>query len=131
MDTTGTYTYNLNEAILHLDLTGKANVTLTLDHYNPNTSADEYEGIPSLSYTDHYKADGISLSVDGIHWVRITNLDATFIAQSFALDSIIAQAKIDASSTDLSDVRIKFQQYDDNSYPTDGREFDNIVITAS
>jgi len=44
----------------------------------------------------------------------------------------LQQAKTAAGSTNLSDVRIKFQQYDNypGSYPgsTDGREFDNIQI---
>jgi len=118
---------SLNEAILHLDLTGASNVTLTLDHYNLGDEADA----PPLSFTGHYKGDGIALSVDGINWVRITNLDASFTNQSYALDAIIAQAQIDAGITDLSDVRIKFQQYDNYPAPTDGREFDNIQVTAS
>jgi hypothetical protein len=118
---------SLNEAILHLDLTGMNNVTLTLDHYN---LSDESHA-PPLNFTGHYKGDGIALSVDGINWVRITNLDASFTNQSYALDSIIAEAKAVAGITDVSDVRIKFQQYDDYPSPTDGREFDNISVTSS
>ncbi len=117
---------SLNEAILHLNLTDKTNVTLTLDHYNLN---DEYHAMPA-TFLGHSNADGIALSIDGVHWVRITSLDAAFTGQSFSLDSIIAQAKIAASSTNLSDVRIKFQQYDDYPANTDGREFDNIRVTA-
>jgi hypothetical protein len=45
----------------------------------------------------------------------------------------LEQAKVAAGSSDLSDVRIKFQQYDNLSATgtdwTDGREFDNIKIT--
>jgi hypothetical protein len=33
-------TYSLNEAILHLDLTGETNITLMLDHYNNIYGAD-------------------------------------------------------------------------------------------
>ncbi len=117
--------YSLNEAILHLDLTGKTNVTLTLDH---TSIADEDTAIPA-GFSGHYKGDGISLSVDGINWIRITNLTTSFTGQSFSLDSIIASAKIAAGSEDLSDVQIKFQQYD-NSNGNDGREFDNIQITS-
>jgi hypothetical protein len=119
--------YSLNEAILHLNLTGKGNVKLTLDHTNLGDESDP----PPTSFTGHYKGDGISVSVDGINWVRIINLDASFTGQTFNLDSFIQAAQTAAGSTDLSDVRIKFQQYDDYSAPTDGREFDNITVTAS
>ncbi len=63
--------YSLNEAILHVDLTGKTNVTLTLDH---TSVADENDALPS-SFTGHYKGDGIALSVDGINWITVTRLD--------------------------------------------------------
>ena len=119
--------YSLNEAILHLNLTGKSNVKLTLDHTNLGDESDP----PPTSFIGHYKGDGISVSVDGVNWVRVINLDASFTGQTFNLDSYIEAAQIDAGSTNLSDVRIKFQQYDDYSAPTDGREFDNITVTAS
>ena len=111
-------TYSLNEAILHLDLTGQANVTLILDHTN---IGDEYHSIPN-SFTDHYKGDGIALSVDGVNWVKITILDSSFTAKSFSLDAIIELAKTAAGSTDVSNVRIKFQQYDNYPAYSDGRE---------
>ncbi|MEJ2647448.1 MAG: NF038122 family metalloprotease, partial [Sedimentisphaerales bacterium] len=119
------YSYSLNEAILHLDLTGKTNITLKLDH---SRLADESTALPS-EFMDHYNGDGISLSIDGTHWVRITNLSGSFTNQSFLLDTIIEQAKTAAGSEDLSDVRVKFQQYDNTLSPNDGREFDNILIT--
>jgi hypothetical protein len=43
---------------------------------------------------------------------------------------VIQQAMTAAGSTNLSDVRIKFQQYDNFPASSDGREFDNIRITA-
>jgi hypothetical protein len=130
-DSVGDNTYSLNEAILHLNLTGKTNVTLTLDHINPNTSADEYNPIPTSLFDGHYKGDAIALSVDGQHWVLITNLNASFYGQSFALDSFVAQAKSYAGIADVSNVRIKFQQYDNYPEPSDGREFDNILVTST
>jgi hypothetical protein len=107
-----------------LDLTGKTNVTLTLDHWN---LADENHALPS-NFTGHYNGDGISLSVDGINWVKVTDLTSDFTNQSFDLDPVLAQAKIAAGSSDVSDVRIKFQQYDNNSVYSDGRQFDNIQV---
>ena len=120
------YIYSLNEAILHLDLTGKANIILTLDQ---TSLQDESDALPA-SFVDHFQGDGIALSVDGTNWVRVTNLTSSFTGGSFFLDSIIEQAKTMASSDDLSNVRIKFQQYD-NTNGNDGRKFDNIHVTAS
>jgi regulation of enolase protein 1 (concanavalin A-like superfamily) len=124
-DTLGNSTYSLNEAILHVVLTGKTSVTLTLDH---GSLVDESNTIPG-SFVGHYKGDGIALSVDGQHWVKVTGLTVNFTNQSFALDTILQQAKVAAGSSDLSNVRIKFQQYDNYYAPTDGREFDNIKVS--
>ncbi|MBN1804118.1 MAG: cadherin repeat domain-containing protein, partial [Sedimentisphaerales bacterium] len=125
-DTTGNTNYSLNEAILHLNLIGKTGVTLTLDHWS---LADEVDGLPA-SFVGHYKGDGIALSVDGQNWVKITDLSVNFTNKTFNLDTIIQQAMTAAGSTDISNVRIKFQQYDNYPASSDGREFDNIVITS-
>jgi len=125
-DTVGNTTYSLNEAILHVNLSGRTNVTLTLDHWS---LSDEDHALPS-SFTGHYKGDGIALSVDGLHWVKVTDLTGDFTNKSFGLDLLLQQAQAAAGSSDLSDVRIKFQQYDNYSAGFgDGREFDNIRIT--
>jgi hypothetical protein len=123
-DKVGDTTLSVNEAILHVNLTGKTNVTLTLDHWS---LSDESHTLP-LNFTGHYKGDGISLSVDGTNWVKITDLAGSFTNQSFSLDAVLQQAKIAAGSSDVSDVQIKFQQYDNYPALSDGREFDNIRI---
>ncbi len=46
-DSVADYTYSLNEAILHLDLTNKKDVKLTLDQYSFN---DENDAIPIKLY---------------------------------------------------------------------------------
>jgi hypothetical protein len=118
--------WTLNEAVLHLNLTGRSNVSLTVDHYN---LADENDSIPA-TFTGHVNGDGIALSTDGVHWVTIAQLTTDFAARVFNLDTILDQAKAAAGSSDVSDVRIKFQQYDNYPAPDDGREFDNILVTA-
>ena len=125
-DSVADYSYSLNEAILHVNLTNMKDVTLTLDHYS---LADENDALPTI-FSDHYQGDGIALSVDGIHWVTVLNLTSSFTAQTYSLDSIIEEAKAEAGSTDVSNVRIKFQQYDNSVSPYDGREFDNIQVNA-
>jgi hypothetical protein len=126
-DTTGNSIYSSNEAILHVNLTGKTGVTMTLDHWN---LADENEALPA-SFADRHKGDGIVLSVDGQNWIKVTDLTVDFTNQTFDLDPALDQAKIAANSADLSDVQIKFQQYDNYPANTDGREFDNIKIHAT
>ncbi len=116
-DMVGNTTYSLNEAILHVNLTGKTNVTLTLDH---ESLSDESNTLPG-SFVGHYKGDGIALSVDGQNWVKVTNLTVNFTNQSFALDPALQQAQIAAGSSDLSNLRIKFQQYDNWPEPDDVR----------
>jgi len=114
-------TYSLNEAILHLDLRGRSEVILTLDHF----TNDENDSLPS-SFKGHANGDGILISADGTNWHLLTNLTSDFQQQSFDLDAAIQSAGISYSS----DFRIKFQQYDDSSWPEDGRAFDNISITT-
>ncbi len=123
-DTLGNETFSQNEAILHVNLTGKTGVTLTLDH---TSIYDEVHTLPT-SFVGHYKGDGIALSVDGLHWVKVTDLSVDFTNKSFALDTVLQQAKVAAGSSDISNVRIKFQQYDNYPASSDGREFDNIKI---
>ena len=110
-----------------MNLTGKTNVQLVLDHWS---LGDENTALAS-SFTGHYNGDGIALSVDGVHWVKVADLTGNFVGQSFSLDSLLVQAQTAAGSTDLSNVRIKFQQYDDSPAPDDGREFDNIRIDVA
>jgi len=115
--------YSLNEAILHLDLSGRSGVTLTLDHLS---NRDENDSLPT-SFTGHMNGDGIAISTDGIHWYLLTNLTSDFKDWSFDLDDAMQSAGI----SDTSDFRIKFQQYDNYSWSDDGRAFDNISITAN
>ena len=118
--------YSLNEAILHVNLTGRSSIQLSLDHYN---LADENNPLPG-SFTGHYDGDGIALSVDGVHWVTIASLNGSFAAGIFNLDALLEQAKTAAGSTNVSDVRIKLQQYGNDPAPGDGREFDNVRVIA-
>ena len=126
-DMLGDTTSSLNEAILHVNLTGQSSVRLVLDHAS---LSDENTPL-ATNFTGHYNGDGIALSVDGVHWVKVTDLTGNFTGQSFGLDSMLQQAQIAAGSTNLSDVRIKFQQFDDSPSPDDGREFDNIQILTA
>jgi len=60
--------------------------------------------------------------------LKFTDLTTDFANQSFDLDTVAYQTQAAAGSSDTSDVRVKFQQYDDYQAAIDGREFDNIKI---
>jgi len=68
------------------------------------------------------------LSVDGEHWVKVADLVGGFVGGGFDLDPILEQAA--AGGSDHSNVQIKFQQYDNYAATSDGREFDNILVTG-
>ena len=57
----------------------------------------------------------------------MTNLTANFTGQEFDLDAAILSAGISYTS----DFQIKFQQYDNYPWSTDGRAFDNIIVESS
>jgi subtilisin-like proprotein convertase family protein len=115
--------HSLNEAILHIDLSERSGVLLNLDHVNSN---DENTGLPS-TFTGHLNGDGIAISNDGTNWYLVTNLTTSFQNKSFDLDAVIQAAGISYTS----DFLIKFQQYDNYAWSTDGRAFDNISVTTT
>ena len=121
MDSSTNLTDSLNEAILHLNLAGKSNVKLKLDHINSN---DEDTSLFLPIFSGHREADGISFSVNGTTWYRLADLTSSFSNREFDLDAAVQVAGISYTS----DFRIKFQQYDDYSWPVDGRAFDNIRV---
>ncbi len=107
-----------------MNLTGLSNPTLTLDHWS---LGDESTALPA-TFTGSVDGDGIAISVDGTNWATVTNLTGDFTDMSFNLTSALDTAKSLAGTSDVSHVRIKFQQYDNFGAALDGREFDNIRI---
>ncbi|MFO8009114.1 MAG: tectonin domain-containing protein [Candidatus Brocadiia bacterium] len=121
-DTVADTDYSLCEAVLHLDLSSATSATLTLDHWS---LGDEDDPLPA-SFSGHVVGDGIAISADGVQWHTVTSLTGDFTEQSFDLDAVAYAAGISFSS----DFQIKFQQYDNYPANSDGREFDNISVTA-
>jgi len=122
-DATGDSIYTLNEAVLHVNLAGMSNVVLKLDQVD---SGDEETSLPA-SFTGHRNGDGIAISANGTTWYRLTNLGSSFTGRSFNLDPVIQAAGINYNS----DFRIKFQQYDNYPWSSDGRGFDNITVQGN
>jgi hypothetical protein len=123
----GTNLNSLNELILHVNTTGFNNIQLSFDQ---KEFEDEDDPMPA-TFTGSVNADGVALSVDGTNWYRLisltgTNSTNTYQTRTFDLSTF-------ATSNNLtlgSDVRIKFQQYDNFPITTDGFAFDNISVST-
>jgi len=122
-DTTDNDTYSLNEAILHLDLTGMSQVVLIVDHV---TSGDAGDPLPA-GFVAHADGDGIAISADGTTWYRLADLTDGFTAREFDLDAAAASAGIGYTW----DFQIKFQQYGGGPWGSGGRAFDNILVVTA
>lgn len=134
MDVSSNNNYSLNEAILTLDLSNKSGVTLS---FFQRETGDENHTAPA-TFSGHHNSDAVSVSVDGITWYTIVstaelNVGTTGQTYTISLDDKIAaiQTSYDSSFEFSSSFMIKFQQYDNYSSTTDGREWDNIVVTAN
>jgi hypothetical protein len=115
--------FSLNEAVLHANLAGRSRITLSFRHREDN---DENHDLPA-SFTGSQNGDGVSISADGTTWYRVEALEAadgTWRNYVVNLDAAIAAAGISYSSN----FRIKFQQYDDFSSPSDGFDFDDVSL---
>ncbi|MCB1231649.1 MAG: hypothetical protein KDN19_15370 [Verrucomicrobiae bacterium] len=115
--------YSYNHAVLHVNLAGRNNVTLEFDHRN---WGDEIHTLAS-TFSGNVAGDGVSISADGTTWHVVDPLNVvstTFRTISIDLDQAAATAGISLTS----DFQIKFQQYDDSAVPSDGFDFDNILV---
>jgi hypothetical protein len=109
MDTTVNGKYELNEAILHLDLSKYSSITLS---FNQAWHKDELHRLPS-KFSGSYNGDGVSISSDGITWYSLPHVNGDRTIDLGRLDSYI-----------------KFQQYDNYSSRYDGRSWDNITLSS-
>ena len=133
MDVTSGSHYTLNEAVLAVDLTGFENVKLNFFHADFDSS-NHY--LPE-TFTGHKSAEGVSISSDGVTWHRV--IDTFYLltgetGETLSIDLDAAVAGIQAEYPDFGfneNFKIKFQQYDNYPYPTDGREWDDISLTTS
>ncbi len=122
--------YALNEMIVRLDASGAEKLWLSFYH---EAFGDEMESIP-VHFTGSANGDGVSISNDGNKWYRI--VDATALGSSGGMNfSINLDQQVDLIRKNYDtkfgygpSFYLKFQQYDDYAYPTDGREWDNLVV---
>ncbi len=117
---------SLNELILRLDLADLDNVQLSFDQREFD---DEDNPLPHR-FTGSENGDGVALSVDGSHWFRLVDLTGENSTNRFQRYSLnLSQFAAERHLRLGSDVRIKFQQFDNASRPLDGFAFDNLAVT--
>jgi hypothetical protein len=116
MDVSTSGTYNLNEAWLHLDLSGKTNVDLSFWW-------KEF-------YDETHTQDGVYFSDDGgASFVKVYNLtdgSTTYTQIQLDIDQLARANRLSLTNTFV----VKFQQYDNYPITTDGFAFDDISVTS-
>jgi len=114
--------FNLNEAILTIDLATATEVELT---FSQASFGDETHILPA-TFTGSFNGDGVAISDDGVIWhtvwTNVSTPNGLWVDYVVDLDQAVADAGIEFGE----DFQIKFQQYDDFPRISDGRAFDNI-----
>ncbi|HEX4792574.1 MAG TPA: M36 family metallopeptidase [Humisphaera sp.] len=125
-DPTGS-TFNLNEAIWTVDLSGRSQATLT---FQQTSFGDEQEAIPA-DFTGHFDGDGVSISDDNVHWHRVWDGQTADMQGLLGTVSInLAAAAAQAGMNLGPNFKIKFQQYDNYPTPIDGRAYADVRIIS-
>src|SRR5206468_12292120 len=88
-------------------------------------SNDEAEILPT-SFTGHFNGDGVAISSDGTNWRTILSAPSDPTWTTSTID--LAAAAAAGGMTLGANFKIKFQQYDNYTYTTDGRAYDDIRI---
>lgn len=125
MDVTNYYDWGLNEAVLTVDLFGQTNLVLNFQETNWEYG---HQAMPA-TFTGSVKADGVAVSADGIHWLRLFDPPVNSWGDYGATNRTINLTTFAAAHglALAGHFKIKFQQYDaDGNYY--GRSFDNIQI---
>ena len=128
MDTSPSGAFNRNEAILTVDLSGATDAGLEFSHKDVG---DEDLALPA-TFIGSINGDGVSISDDGTTWHRLVSLNnansPNNVYTDFDFD--LGAAATTAGISLGSNFQIKFQQYDNFSFNSDGRTFDDVAITA-
>ncbi|MBF0452953.1 MAG: hypothetical protein HQK75_19790, partial [Candidatus Magnetomorum sp.] len=134
MDSIQDNTYSLNEAILHIDLSSAKNINLSF--FQKSIASDICTSLPER-YTNPFNGDGVSISNDGYTWYRLmdsSDLMTDALGKNYTLNlsefESAIQANYDKDFHLNRLTQIKFQQYGNRTYPSGGREWDNIVVTS-
>ncbi|MEZ6192090.1 MAG: pre-peptidase C-terminal domain-containing protein [Phycisphaerales bacterium] len=127
MDTSSSSSgFVLNEAVWTVNLSGMEDAVLSFAHAEWN---DESHSLPT-TFTGSYNGDGVAISDDGVTWRTILSAPNTSsgVWTPFSVNLLdVAQSAGMALGPNF---KIKFQQYDDDPRSSDGRGYDDILITG-
>ncbi|MEZ6192093.1 MAG: LEPR-XLL domain-containing protein [Phycisphaerales bacterium] len=126
MDSSNSNSYGNNEAVWTVDLPSDRELTLSFDRI---TWSEGSNTLPT-TYTGSRNGDGVSISDDGVNWYTVQNAwyTASPVWESTQIDLSAAAAA--AGMTLGPGFQIKFQQYDNYPITSEGRGYDNIVISS-
>ncbi len=116
--------FSLNEAVLHVNLTGVSDRRLRFKV----REYDDTDNTMPVSFVGSANGDGVAISEDGVTWYTLVSLGASWSYAPYDLDLEAAMAS--AGFSDYSHIRIKFQQFDDGPIPQDGFAYDDIEIVS-
>ncbi len=125
MDVSETSNYNINEAILSIDIDPASPPIL---QFSRAEWSDENDLLPD-TFSGSAEGDGVSVSADGVNWFTVLTGANNDIAGSYTTHSFdLATIADEAGITLGNDFQIKFQQYDNWTATDDGIAYDNIAI---
>lgn len=124
---------NLNEAILKIDLSHVSQAELSFFHLG---KPDKQRSMPNV-YPDHYKANGVSISNDGLTWYKIMGSkelrsDKDGKHHVIDLNEHIERIRenFDSEFSYTEDFYIKFQQYANRKSDKAVSQWDDISVIA-
>lgn len=126
---------DLSVAILTLDLSGVTDAMLT---FHQLEDSDENDSLPD-SHGTTANGDGLAISNDGTDWYRLEDIEGNDINRpgdglwqlhEYDLGAQIARINNEqgTSLSFTSDFQVKFSQYDDYAFPSDGWAIDNVMV---
>lgn len=119
MDVTTNSNYCLNEAWLHVDLSGKTAVNL---NFWWKDFGDETHAEDGIYFSDN--SGGSFIKIQDLNGSNYS--DGTWTLFNLNVDQLVSSNGLSLNSTFV----IKFQQYDNYSITTDGFAFDDISVTG-
>ena len=122
VDTAGIF--NLNEAIMSVDMTNVSQANLSFSHVS---FGDETHLLPG-QFAGSLNGDGVAISADGLFWHTLWTGVATANGVWNDVELDLVQAANDAGLPLGENFQVKFQQYDNFPRGSDGRAFDRIAI---
>jgi hypothetical protein len=127
MDSSVDGTYSRNEATLTVNLAGRTGVVLS---FWAKSFSEEPDGPPTIPFTGGADFDGVAISSNGTTWYEVQalrSLTSSYVQYTVNLDAARATYGLTYNST----FKIRFNQYDNYTIPTDGISIDDILITAT